>query len=147
MVTTVTVTILGRRIEQGPLLTARRARAPKTRPRFRRGSRPVRNFFRILNEVDRKDAGLYVFGSVEEGIQMKRTDGAKTPPHTGPVNTVTVGELSAYLHVHRATIYRMMKRHEIPAFHVGGYWRFNIDEIDLWRLQQETFIARRNPRQ
>ena len=78
---------------------------------------------------------------------MKRTDGAKTPPHKGLVKTITVGELSAYLHVHRGTIYRLAKRHEIPAFHVGGDWRFNIDEIDLWRLQQETFIARRNPRQ
>ena len=97
--------------------------------------------------MDRKDAGLYV--SVQsKGIQMKRTDGAKTRPHTGPVNTITVGELSVYLHVHRSTIYRMMKRHEISAFHVGGgNWRFNIDEIDLWRLQQGTFIARRNPRQ
>ena len=69
--------------------------------------------------MDRKDAGLYV--SVQsKGIQMKRTDGAKTPPPRGPVKTITLGELSAYLHVHRSTVYRMVKRHEIPAFHVGG---------------------------
>jgi excisionase family DNA binding protein len=68
---------------------------------------------------------------------MKRKAGAKTPPHTGPVKVMTVGELSAYLHVHRSTIYRMVKRHEIPAFYVGGDWRFNIESIDRWRLQRE----------
>ena len=73
--------------------------------------------------------------------------GRRPAAHTGPVKTITVGELSAYLHVHRSTIYRMVKRHEIPAFHVGGDWRFNIEEVDRWRLQQENFIARRNPRQ
>jgi hypothetical protein len=30
-----------------------------------------------------------------------------------------------------------VKRHEIPAFYVGGDWRFNIEEIDRWRLQKE----------
>jgi excisionase family DNA binding protein len=66
---------------------------------------------------------------------MKRKDGAKTPPHTGPVEVMTLRELSAYLRVHPSTIYRLVKRHEIPAFHVGG-WRFNIESIDRWRLQR-----------
>ena len=86
--------------------------------------------------MDRKDAGLYV--SVQsKGIQMKRTVGAKTPPHTRPLKTVTVGELSAYLHVHPRTIYRLLKRNQIPAFHVGSDWRFNIESIDRWRLRRE----------
>ena len=67
---------------------------------------------------------------------MKRKDGAKTPPHTGPVTVMTVGELSAYLRVHPSTIYRLLKRHEIPAFHIGSDWRFNIEEIDRWCLAQ-----------
>jgi excisionase family DNA binding protein len=78
---------------------------------------------------------------------MKRKDGAKTPPHTGPVKVMTLRELSAYLHVHPTTIYRLLKRHEIPAFHIGSDWRFNIEAIDRWRLQQQNLIARRNPRQ
>ena len=68
---------------------------------------------------------------------MKRKDGAKPPPHTGPVKVMTVREVSAYLRVHRGTIYKLLKRHQIPAFHVGGDWRFNIEEIDRWRLQQK----------
>jgi excisionase family DNA binding protein len=39
--------------------------------------------------------------------------------------------------VHRFTIYRLLKRHEIPAFQVGSDWRFNIEEIDRWCLAQE----------
>ena len=58
-----------------------------------------------------------------------------------------IHEVRARVSLGTSTIYRMMKRHEISAFHVGGNWRFNIDQIDLWRLQQGTFIARRNPRQ
>ncbi len=78
---------------------------------------------------------------------MKRKDGAKTPPHTGPVKVMTLRELSAYLHVHPTTIYRLVRRNQIPAFHVGSDWRFNIEEIDRWRLEQQNFNARRNPRQ
>ena len=57
---------------------------------------------------------------------MKRKDGAKAPPHTEPVKVMTVREVSAYLHVHPSTIYRLLKRRQIPAFHIGSDWRFNM---------------------
>jgi excisionase family DNA binding protein len=47
---------------------------------------------------------------------------------------LTVIELSKYLHVHRSTIYRLVKNRELPAFRVGSDWRFNIEMIDEWRL-------------
>jgi excisionase family DNA binding protein len=49
---------------------------------------------------------------------------------------MTVREVSTYLRVHPSTIYRMLKHHQIPAFHVGTDWRFNIEAIDSWRLEQ-----------
>jgi excisionase family DNA binding protein len=49
---------------------------------------------------------------------------------------MTVREVSAYLQVHPSTIYRLLKHHQIPAFQVGSDWRFNIEAIDRWRLQQ-----------
>jgi len=55
----------------------------------------------------------------------------------GPAKTTTVKEVSSYLKVHPTTIYRRLKRKQIPAFHVGGSWRFNIETIDRWRLQLE----------
>ena len=51
---------------------------------------------------------------------------------------MTVAELSQYLHIHRSTVYRLLKRGEIPAFRIGSDWRFNIETIDVWRSQLET---------
>jgi excisionase family DNA binding protein len=70
------------------------------------------------------------------GIQMDLKDATKTPPHTGPAKVMTVRELSAYLQLHPTTVYRLLKRREIPAFRMGSDWRFNIEAIDRWRLQQ-----------
>ena len=36
---------------------------------------------------------------------------------------MTVREVSAYLRVHPITIYRLLKRNQIPAFHIGSDWR------------------------
>jgi excisionase family DNA binding protein len=67
---------------------------------------------------------------------MKGDGAAETPHDAGPIKLMTVREVSAYLHVHPSTIYKLLKRHQIPAFHVGSDWRFNIESIDRWRLQQ-----------
>ncbi len=45
---------------------------------------------------------------------------------------VKVKDLAKYLHCHQTTIYRLAKRGDIPAFRLGGGWRFRIDEIDRW---------------
>ncbi len=66
---------------------------------------------------------------------MKSEAVAKVSHYTGPVRVMTVREVSTYLRVHPSTIYRMLKHHEIPAFHVGIDWRFNIETIDSWRLE------------
>jgi excisionase family DNA binding protein len=42
-------------------------------------------------------------------------------------------DVAAYLKVHRSTIYRLMKRHQLPAFQIRGEWRFNREHIDEWR--------------
>jgi excisionase family DNA binding protein len=51
---------------------------------------------------------------------------------------ITVRELSEYLHVHKSTIYRLLKQHEIPAFRIGSDWRFNVEAIDRWRSSREV---------
>jgi excisionase family DNA binding protein len=45
---------------------------------------------------------------------------------------VTVRDLARYLHCHQSTIYRLAKSGGIPAFRLGGGWRFKIGEIDRW---------------
>jgi excisionase family DNA binding protein len=58
-------------------------------------------------------------------------------PLYGLSKVMTVREVSAYLRVHPSTIYRLLKHNQIPAFHVGSDWRFNIETIDSWRLGQD----------
>jgi excisionase family DNA binding protein len=50
---------------------------------------------------------------------------------------LTVSEVAAYRHVHTSTIYRLLKARQLPAFHVGGDWRFDIERIDQWREARE----------
>jgi excisionase family DNA binding protein len=50
---------------------------------------------------------------------------------------MTVRELCAYLRVSRSTIYRLVKENKIPAFQVGGDWRFHVEAIDHWLQQQD----------
>lgn len=51
---------------------------------------------------------------------------------------MTVNELASYLRVHPATICRLVKRGELPAFRVGSDWRFNREIIDVWVKKQNT---------
>jgi excisionase family DNA binding protein len=50
---------------------------------------------------------------------------------------LTVRDLSNYLRVHPSTIYRLLKSGQLPAFKVGSDWRFNVEEIDHWRVERE----------
>jgi excisionase family DNA binding protein len=45
---------------------------------------------------------------------------------------LTVSELAMYLRVHQATIYRLLKSRDLPAFRVGSDWRFDRETIDAW---------------
>ena len=42
-------------------------------------------------------------------------------------------EVADYLRVHPTTIYRLLKKRQIPAFKVGSDWRFSLESIDGWR--------------
>ena len=54
---------------------------------------------------------------------------------------MTLEEVASYLRVHPSTVYRMLKRGQIPAFKVGSDWRFNLESIDLWRTAAEHGYA------
>ena len=51
---------------------------------------------------------------------------------------LTVKEVAAYLRVNQTTIYRLVRKSQIPSFKVGGDWRFNLDSIDEWRLSSNA---------
>jgi excisionase family DNA binding protein len=78
----------------------------------------------LLNESARK--GRDVISNREE-----------TMPYTETTKEIlTVRDIARYLHCHQSTIYRLANRGEIPAFRLGGGWRFKIDQIDRWMLRQ-----------
>lgn len=65
------------------------------------------------------------------------------------VKVFTIKDVSVVLGVHPSTIYRMLKRHEITAFKVGSDWRFNIEDLDRWRLEHapgKTDTEKHDPR-
>ena len=56
---------------------------------------------------------------------------------------LTVQEVSTYLRVHPSTIYRMLKKNQLPAFRVGSDWRFTVEAIDKWRASVESGVPTR----
>jgi excisionase family DNA binding protein len=70
---------------------------------------------------------------------LKNEEGEQQMFKNDSSHVLTVKELSDYLKVHPSTIYRQLKRGRLPAFKVGSDWRFNIESIDRWRLEQDAF--------
>ena len=64
---------------------------------------------------------------------------AKTMPSSAAENAImTIGEVADYLKVTERTIYRLAGAKQIPAFKVGGSWRFSKTDIDAWISRQST---------
>jgi excisionase family DNA binding protein len=55
-------------------------------------------------------------------------------------NLMTVTEVAEYLRCHPSTIYKLLKKGEIPAFRIGADWRFKPEAIDQWRESQTNRI-------
>jgi excisionase family DNA binding protein len=45
---------------------------------------------------------------------------------------LTLREASEFLNCHPSTIYRLVKSSQIPAFRLGGSWRFVKPELHRW---------------
>lgn len=53
-----------------------------------------------------------------------------------PEQILTLDEVATYLKVGNRTVYRLAAAKKIPAFKVGGIWRFSRADIDGWIRQQ-----------
>lgn len=51
---------------------------------------------------------------------------------------LTIAEVTAYLKIAERTLYRLVAAKKIPAFKVGGAWRFSRTDIEKWIKQQST---------
>ncbi len=45
---------------------------------------------------------------------------------------LTLDEVATYLKAGKRTVYRLAQKGEIPAFKLGGTWRFRRSELDRW---------------
>jgi excisionase family DNA binding protein len=51
-----------------------------------------------------------------------------------------IKDVAEYLEVNERTIYRLAAAKKIPAFKVGGSWRFSRADIDAW-IKAQTSIT------
>jgi excisionase family DNA binding protein len=58
-------------------------------------------------------------------------------------SVLTVKEIAKYLKIHESTVYRLVKRSQLPAFRVGSDLRFDLETIDRWRLRSDGSSTRR----
>jgi len=57
-------------------------------------------------------------------------------PRRERTQIMTPKEAAKYLGFHLVTIYRLLKKQEIPATKIGGQWRFKKDVLDQWLLSR-----------
>jgi excisionase family DNA binding protein len=70
-------------------------------------------------------------------LAFSTTNLAQTMPSSPADNAImTIGEVADYLKVTERTIYRLAGAKQIPAFKVGGSWRFSKADIDGWIKRQ-----------
>jgi excisionase family DNA binding protein len=60
---------------------------------------------------------------------------------------MTVKECADFLQVHASTIYRLLKRKEIPAFRLGSDWRFSKKQLTEWIENQPKGVVSRSGRE
>lgn len=53
-----------------------------------------------------------------------------------PEDILTIKEVAQYLKVTERTLYRLAQEGKIPAFKVGGSWRFRREDLDHWICEQ-----------
>ena len=61
------------------------------------------------------------------------------------IETLTPHEISKILKLHPFTVTRLAREGKIPAFKVGGVWRFRKDQFEKWIASQtrKQFGSRR----
>lgn len=60
------------------------------------------------------------------------------PEKQGGPALLTVKEVATYLVINQRTVYRLVKEQRLPAFRVGGQWRFKLELIEAWTRQDQA---------
>jgi excisionase family DNA binding protein len=62
------------------------------------------------------------------------------------IETLTPNEIAKILRIHPFTVTRLAREGKIPAFKVGGIWRFRKDQFEQWIVQQEPKLLKHGRR-
>lgn len=54
------------------------------------------------------------------------------PMSDQPDEILTIDEVAAYLKAGKRTVYRLAASGKLPAFKLGGTWRFRRGDLDKW---------------
>lgn len=54
------------------------------------------------------------------------------PTSDQPDEILTIDEVAAYLKAGKRTVYRLAANGKLPAFKLGGTWRFRRGDLDKW---------------
>jgi excisionase family DNA binding protein len=64
---------------------------------------------------------------------------APAKPTPAPAEEImTVAALARYFRCNKATVYRLLKTKQIPAFKLGGGWHFSRSAIDEWMAARQV---------
>lgn len=66
-------------------------------------------------------------------MEHEKEQTGKRPERT---QIMTPKEAAKYLGFHLVTVYRLLKKKEIPATKIGGQWRFKKDVLDAWLVEK-----------
>ena len=66
--------------------------------------------------------------------------GVVMPTSTSESEIFTIKQVAGYFKVTERTIYRLAAAKKIPAFKVGGTWRFSRADIEIWIKQQSMEV-------
>ena len=55
---------------------------------------------------------------------------------------LTVQDVATHLAVSPRTVYRLMKEYGLPAYKVGGQWRFKFEVIEAWVSEESGQASR-----
>jgi len=75
-----------------------------------------------------------------QNLRKAKSDGFRVTEVESEI--LTLDEIAAYLKAGKRTVYRLAQKGEIPAFKLGGTWRFRRSELDRWIAES---ISKKKP--
>jgi excisionase family DNA binding protein len=83
--------------------------------------------------VHRREGEVAAMQKPRERKEREEVDMLMEKQKKQTTNTLmTVKDVATYLAVTERTVYRLVKDHKLPAYKVGGQWRFKADMIEAW---------------